>query len=100
MFDTIRTVVFERVNETVVRMIAFETDADTGARSVADIYESGGSDSDYSVIARIAADYTERSDTDVEYFAYQDGAQRKLEDFDTGRARKLQSKIQKMIQAI
>jgi hypothetical protein len=100
MFSTIRTVAFERIDETLIRMIAFETDEDTGARSVADIYVSGSRDKDYAFIARIAADYTNQSNTDVEYFGYVDGKQVPMAEFDTGRARKLQSKIQRMIQEI
>jgi len=97
MFDNIRTVYFERVNENVVRMIAFDTCELTGAKSVADIYESGDYDKAHKFLARRAADYTNHSKTDVDYFANVCGDRIPMEQFDLGRARKLESKLVKLI---
>ena len=97
MFDTVREVAFERVNANTVRVIAFDTCEETGAKSVADIIESGGADVDFRWISRVAADYAERSETSVEFYSWKNCEKTPLEAFDTGKARKLQSKIQRMI---
>jgi hypothetical protein len=100
-FDSVREVRFERVGDTkMVRMIAFDRDEETGALSVADIYESGLADPEYKFVARVAADYTVYSNTSVEYGTYVDNEYTTLDQIDTGKARKLQSKLQRMIQTM
>jgi len=114
-FDTIRTAVFEVFMEkhgaggAVIRLIAFETDEDTGARSVADIVEFDyDNESGKKWVTRLAAEYTENSATDVEYFIRAtetpaggiSGENIALDDIDTGRARKLQSRLVKAIDSV
>ena len=102
MFDNVRDVAFERVESAysnttkpVVRMIAFNTNPETGARSVEDIFEQGSADGDYNYIAKLAADYELNSNTPVTYSVHNGTS---LSEFDLGKARKLQSKIIKMLE--
>jgi hypothetical protein len=72
-FTNVRKVVFEFFTDRstalpVVRMISFDTDADTGAMSVEDIMEANmDNGTGVQWVARVAAEYTTLSDTDVEY---------------------------------
>lgn len=107
-FNEIRTVVFETYEKhtgTIVRLIAFGEDADTGAKYVADILEFDyANDAGKRWVMRVAADYTESSDTSVEYFfrmmpknAFDTATNIEFDKIDTGRARKLQSRLVKAI---
>jgi hypothetical protein len=113
MFDT-----FDHVQEVhmepagydgAIRVIAFQVDPDLGARSVADIIEADSTPRGIRFLAQLCADYTERSTTPVTYTGTfgrtanslpQDEARLTLDQVDTGRARTLRSKLQKMIQKI
>jgi hypothetical protein len=98
MFATVTKVIFTkeepRVGETVVRLIAFESDPDTGALSVHDILET---DADNEAGIRWLADKAVYEFTDAEIVFPQ---ARTVDDFDTGRFRKMQSKIIRAIQQL
>jgi hypothetical protein len=98
MFATVTKVIFTkeepRVGETVVRLIAFESDPDTGALSVHDILET---DADNAAGIRWLADKAVYEFTDAEIVFPQD---RTVDDFDTGRTRKMQSKIVRAVQQL
>jgi hypothetical protein len=98
MFATVTKVIFTkeepRVGETVVRLIAFESDPDTGVLSMHDILET---DADNAATIRWLADKAVNEFTDAEIVFPQD---RTVDDFDTGRSRRMQSKIIRAIQQL
>lgn len=111
MFDkhhsNVKSVQFENTG-TAIRMIAFFHDPELdGARSVLDILEAElDNTAGIRWIARVAAEYTTVIGNDTEYFFYDrsvdvgygEGWPRyTLDDINTGRARKLQSRIERMI---
>ena len=108
-FDQIQSVWFETfntVNGPTVRMISFEHDEVTGARSVYDIMEADHA-AGIAWLAQVAAEYSTLSDTEVEYFlqgrtdVVGGGLyKRTLAEADTGRARKLQSKLVNAVNAM
>jgi hypothetical protein len=98
MFATVTKVIFTkeepRVGETVVRLIAFETDPDTGALSVHDILET---DADSAGGIRWLVDKAVNEFTDAEVVFPGD---RTVDDFDTGRAIKMESRLIRAIQQL
>lgn len=93
--ENVVKVVFEKVElrngDVVVRLIAFEADPDTGAMSVHDILETDlGNEAGIRWLAlKAEIDYPAAEVT------FKEG--RTLADFDTGRARKLASRIERVI---
>jgi hypothetical protein len=82
------------------RMISFNTDPDTGSKSIHDILEADMTFAGSKMLARTAAEYDTMIDVDVEYTfrvmpttAIGTARYLALDKFDTGKNRNLESKI-------
>jgi hypothetical protein len=87
----------------MIRMIAFETCADTGARYIADIVEIDNVSHSVKFLCAMAADYT-HSGTSVPVYTMCDPNEPTrnvtLDDINTGKARLLKSRIHKMLEQL
>ena len=101
-FDKVTKVAFTRFNEELLRMVAYEKCPDTGAMSVYDVVEIHDNRPDSNLwVAQMAADYTERSDTEVEYVVHKDCKEfPAAEVTDFGRVRTMKSKMRKVLEQI
>ena len=101
MSALIHNIQFEKAADNtgpMIRMIVLETCADTGASSVRDIIEMDVNNArDVKYVCHLAANYAETSAVPVTYTTGHGANQYTLDDVDTGRARKLSSKLQKML---
>ena len=85
--------IIERVNADTVRLIAFDTDEDTGARSVVDIIEAQG-EKQFKWLSCIHEYNPTWTNCEENYISD------RHDDVDYGRAKKLSSRIMKVIQQL
>jgi hypothetical protein len=92
----ITTILFERVNAELVRMVVFESEAGHSERSVKDIAEASSN----AALARLAVWEAENADSSVVFLAARGNDLISLNEVDTGRAKKLQTKLIRMLEQI
>ena len=82
----------------MIRMIVMQTLPENGASCVCDIIEVDvNNTAGVKYVCHLAANYAETSPATVTYTTGHGANQYTLDDVDTGRARKLSSKLQKML---
>lgn len=93
----VNNIVFEKVNDNFIRMVIFEKD-DLGM-SVFDIYEIKNDVAYMRFLANKCHSQVEFSEyDDVEISFHVNGENKTLDEFDTGRARLVSSKVMKVLQ--
>ena len=106
-FDTVLSAQFEPAQNNLLRLISFNHDPETGSKSVADILEIQNDHHGRRFLAYVAAGFTTQSITPCTYQAVMgrdvhgynpDEKWVTLDECNTGRARKLTSRIQKMLE--